>query len=95
MYAHPLYPYYQSLKTNPSLARLEPVQSFRYPPITAFKERLFKLLMSVGTPYARPVSVEHEARKRRRRRAGKVVVWVVALLMMGWGGAELGRRVVR
>ncbi|KAL7420913.1 Hexadecenal dehydrogenase [Cryptotrichosporon argae] len=59
---------------------MEFIQRLRYPThMTPRVQKLFAFLLSPGVPFARPVSVEDEARRRRRRAR----VWVATHIVLG------------
>ncbi|KAK8850725.1 hypothetical protein IAR55_004645 [Kwoniella newhampshirensis] len=57
----------------------EPLMSLRYPPVSNFKQSLFKLLLYSGVHFKRPTSVEDEQKRIIRK---KVIRWSTSALIL-------------
>jgi hypothetical protein len=63
------------------------LNAYRYPPMTAWAEKVVTFLLSSGVAFSRPTSVEHEASLRKQKRLRGLVLYVIgagAVVLLGW-----------
>ena len=68
------------------------IMSLRYPPVSPFVHRILGWLLTTGTPYTRPVSVEHETRLRERKRMRRMALWILGIGVIGVFSVWIGQR---